>query len=206
MGGLSVLTDLFLAFFIIPAIIRSHFPLRQKFNLIITFSLSCIPVATTLYRVPSIINHHGEQPYRTLWASIEVLAACVVSNAIALGAFVRGMMGHKKNVFRPPTMLDRTSVRPGMGLWGSDEEIARDSGIGMSPELLAMSQQLYRGAGTLDVIPVPFPAPPLTPTPSPSPSPPSTPDDAVYIENRGSESPNLNFSDVGGLLDRRTRV
>lgn len=47
--------------------------------------------------------------------------------------------------------MDRRSVRPGMGLWGSDEDLAADVGVGMDPELLSLTEvcfcSIYRPPG-----------------------------------------------------------
>lgn len=119
---------------------------NRKFHLIFLFSLSLFPVATTIYRVPSIISHQGifGQPYRSLWASLESLAACACANAVVLNSFARDR-GPKKNKFRvhEEEAMDRRSVRLGTRLWGSDEDLAADVGVGMDPELLSLAEVCF---------------------------------------------------------------
>jgi hypothetical protein len=113
--------------------------------MIFLFSLSLLPVATTLYRVPSIIRLQGtySQAYRTLWASIESLAACVCANAVILNSYARDR-GPKKKKFRAPSdgedAMDRRSVMLGNLYWGSDEDLARDVGMGIDADLLSLAE------------------------------------------------------------------
>lgn len=39
--------------------------------------------------------------------------------------------------------MDRRSVRLGTRLWGSDEDLAGDVGVGMDPELLSLTEVCY---------------------------------------------------------------
>lgn len=39
--------------------------------------------------------------------------------------------------------MDRRSVRPGRELWGSDEDLAADVGVGMDPELLSLTEVCF---------------------------------------------------------------
>lgn len=107
-------------------------------QLTLLFCLSFVPIAVTAYRVPKIISVGGRQQFRSLWASLEILAATGAANALVIGSFIRDR-GPKKLKFkygsqsesleRPQTNRRRPSY------WGSDEDLVRDMGIHLDPEL-----------------------------------------------------------------------
>lgn len=114
---------------------------KRKVQLVLLFSLSLSVVGVTLFRVPNIIKHHGSQQYRSLLASIEILFAVASANALVLGSFVRDR-GVKKQKFRRSSVaesFDRTSSNPRHPVlqrhWGSDEDLVRDVGMNIDPEL-----------------------------------------------------------------------
>lgn len=142
MAVCNVLTDLLLVLFPIPIIVTSHMSVKRKVQLVLLFSLSLIVVVFTIWRVPYIIKHHGMQQVRSLLASVELLFATFAANALVLGSFVRDR-GVKKRKFRHGSAvdsMDRSSTsrsrRPTMNhQWGSDEDLVRDLGLGVAPEL-----------------------------------------------------------------------
>ena len=154
MGTINVLTDLILVFFPIPIIISSKMTVKRKIQLVLLFAGSLIPAATTLYRIPEIFNRHGSQQYRSLMASVEILFATAVANALVLGSFVRDT-GVKKRRWKGslPDTIERTTSRRGTIVrhWGSDEDLARGLGIGVDPEL--------RGSISHEPRPAPMAAP-----------------------------------------------
>jgi hypothetical protein len=116
---------------------------KRKLQLVLLFSLSLAPVIVTIYRVPHIIRGHGSQQTRSLFASIELLFATAAANALVLGSFVRDR-GVKKRRFKYESIaagsIDRSSAsesrRPtALRHWGSDEDLVRDLGLGVKPEL-----------------------------------------------------------------------
>lgn len=142
MGVCDIVTDLVLIVFPIPLVIMSAMPLKRKINLILLFLMSLILIAITAYRVPSTINRHAAQQYRSLLASLEILAAAGVANAIVIGSFIRDR-GVKKAKYRAHSIgngdvLERTSTRA-MSIaqhhWGSDEDLGREFGLALSPGL-----------------------------------------------------------------------
>ncbi|TVY91720.1 hypothetical protein LAWI1_G003308 [Lachnellula willkommii] len=150
MGVANVITDLLLVLFPIPIIIRSKMGLKRKVQLVLLFAGSLLPAGTTLFRIPNIIDRHGSQQYRSLLASVEILFATVIANSLVLGSFIRDR-GVKKQRWKFGSMSDsieRTASRRGTVTrqWGSDEDLVRDLGLGVDPEL--------RGA-----TPTPRPAP-----------------------------------------------
>lgn len=141
MASCNILTDLLLVIFPIPIILRSNMTIRRKLQLVILFSLSLSVVAVTIFRIPRIIQEHGRQQYRSLLASVELLFATASANALVLGSFVRDR-GVKKQKFRRNSnteSFDRTSSNPRRPTlhrqWGSDEDLVRDIGLSVDPEL-----------------------------------------------------------------------
>jgi len=139
MGAANVITDILLVIFPIPIIIRSKMGLKRKIQLVLLFSASLLPAGTTLYRIPHIIDRHGSQQYRSLLASVEILFATAVANALILGSFVRDK-GIKKQRWKYGSVsdsMDRTASRRGtvVRAWGSDEDLVRDLGLNVDPEL-----------------------------------------------------------------------
>jgi hypothetical protein len=139
MGTANVTTDLLLVLFPIPIILRSTMRVKKKIQLVLLFALSLLPAGTTLFRIPNIINRHGSQQYRSLLASVEILFATAVANALVLGSFVRDK-GLKKQRWKFGSMSDsieRRSSRIGSMAkhWGSDEDLVRDLGLGVDAEL-----------------------------------------------------------------------
>lgn len=155
MATCNMLTDLFLVFFPVSIIIRSHMKVKRKVQLVLLFSLSLGVVGVTLYRIPHVVWEHGNQQTRSLLASVEILMATTAANALVLGSFVRDR-GVKKNRFRygsvvsesiegsalsarRPTIIDRH--------WGSDEDLVRDLGLRVDRELRDAISPGTRSAG-----------------------------------------------------------
>ena len=97
---------------------------------------------------------HSSQQFRSLLASIEILAAAAVSNALVLGSFVRDR-GTKKQRFRfgstgGHSSLDRGNNAPRRAItarnWGSDADLVGDLGMRLNPELTKDSSGAPRPA------------------------------------------------------------
>ena len=157
-----------------------------------------------------VIDRNYEQQFRSLLASLEILAAAAVSNALVLGSFVRDR-GTKKQRWRHESTGAISSQEHRMPTprrvithrdWGSDADLVNDLGISCAPELSEKGPA------------VPRPAPVALPsgthanrvTPMPKQGAPSR--DGPSLEARKEEaagtSPNsprgASFFDVGGLL------
>ncbi|KAL4934293.1 putative integral membrane protein Pth11-like [Aspergillus undulatus] len=148
MGACDIITDLLLVAFPIPLVWMTNMPKRRRIALAILFALSLILVAITSYRVPSVIQHKGSQQYRSLLASLEILAATAVSNVVVISSFVRDKGVKKikyKNTLASASInesLDHSSNRRATIThhhWGSDSDLARDMGIRLDPELVSRS-------------------------------------------------------------------
>ena len=107
------------------------------------FALSLVLVGLTIYRMQGVTIRHFSQQFRSLLASLEILAAAAVSNALVLGSFVRDR-GTKKQRFRfgstgGHSSLDRSNTAPRRALtarnWGSDADLVGDLGMRLDPEL-----------------------------------------------------------------------
>lgn len=139
MGIADVMTDLMLVFFPISIILSSPMAMKRKIQLVLLFAGSLLPAGTTLFRIPNIIDRHGSQQYRSLLASVEILFATAIANALVLGSFVRDK-GIKKQRWKFGSLSDsieRTASRRGTAIrhWGSDEDLVRDLGLGVDREL-----------------------------------------------------------------------
>lgn len=155
MGTCDVITDLVLVAFPIPIILMSNMGLKRKLFLVVLFAASLILVAITCYRVPTVIMRHGSQQYRSLVASLEILAATATSNAVVIGAFVRDR-GVKKRKFKKDQAsasvvesMDQSSFRRATithHQWGSDSDLAADLGIRLEPELYSVDGDMPRPA------------------------------------------------------------
>ncbi|KAF2465584.1 uncharacterized protein BDR25DRAFT_270242 [Lindgomyces ingoldianus] len=223
MGVTDIITDVLLVLFPIPIIIRSAMPLKRKLSLISLFSLSLILIGIAGARVPLVIKRFGLQQFRTVLASVEILAAAAVSNAIILGSFLRDR-GIKKSKYRfgsATDSMDRRSStrRPTLQPWGSDEDLARDLGYRPNPELTQQPNSVPRPApvADLDLLSphgkhVPFPnsnwAFPnrqsgISQDSEESDLKARTPEDPMPSprESRGAGGRRVSFFDVGGLLE-----
>ena len=126
----------------------------RKISLVLLFALSLILVGITIYRVEGVIVRHSDQRFRSLLASLEILAAAAVANALVLGSFVRDR-GTKKQRFRfgstgGHSSLDRSTTVPRRALttrnWGSDADLVGDIGMRLDPELVEKQAGVPRPA------------------------------------------------------------
>lgn len=213
MGTANVMTDIMLVVFPIPIIIRSRMGLKRKIQLVCLFAGSLLPAGTTLYRLPNIIERDGSQQYRSLLASIEILFAAAIANALVLGSFVRDR-GVKKQRWKFGSLdgsIERTSSRRGNFAarhWGSDEDLVRELGLGVDPALRGNKLSIPRPApmAVAGNMPVnmrksswPFPGESR-----------STSDELDIKMSMGDTTPpetprKVSFFDVGGLLGEDER-
>lgn len=147
MGVCDIVTDVVLIAFPIPVVLKSSMPMKKKLSLIGLFLLSGILIGVTAYRIPSTIDRQSNQTYRSLIASLEILAAAFVSNAVIIGSFIRDK-GVKKAKFRAASIADSANGSGGlqrvatarsqqvtMRHWGSDEDLVRDLGVALPSSL-----------------------------------------------------------------------
>lgn len=155
MGVCDILTDFFLVALPVSLFVTSAMTIKRKIQLTVLFASSFVLVAITGYRVPSVIRRDGLQSFRSLLASLEILAATAVSNFVVIGSFVRDR-GLKKAKFRRPEgsvsiseSADQASVRRAtltQHHWGSDADLASGMGIRLDPEMHATEVNIVRPA------------------------------------------------------------
>ncbi|CAG7566076.1 unnamed protein product [Fusarium equiseti] len=63
-----------------PMLRHLRLDLREKLQLGFLFSVGAVLVAITILRLPLILNESVSQRSRSMWASIEILCACIVAN------------------------------------------------------------------------------------------------------------------------------
>ena len=164
MGTCDIITDVILVVFPIPIVMVSAMTMKRKISLVLLFALSLALVAITAYRIPSTISRGGAQQYRSLLASLEILAAAGVSNSVVIGSFIRDR-GVKKPKYRREstggnssldrTMTKRTTIT--QNHWGSDSDLAGDMGMCLAPDLQSRKSSIISAA--------PRPVPPPSPSP-----------------------------------------
>ncbi|KAH8124979.1 hypothetical protein ACSS6W_010000 [Trichoderma asperelloides] len=111
MGVCSAVIDVILIIFPIPIIFSTRIATKRKILLAMLFCFGFLTVGITIYRIPKTIKQHGDQVVRSMWASIELLAATAVANLVALGSFLRDS-GVRKIKFRPGYHSSGTGSRP----------------------------------------------------------------------------------------------
>lgn len=225
MGVCDIVTDILLIAFPIPVVLNSGQTWKRKFQMTSLFSLSIIMIGITATRMPMVIDHHGRQQYRTVWASCEILASASVSNAVILGSFLRdkGTKKNKYKTFSVSDSIDRTSTRRPtlvtLQTIDSDEDLFRTLGCGRIPDHLQHKE-----------VTSPRPAPPALPaSQSPTRSPPARvrspidlkvdgvnsndSDDSLHkpppfhqvIPPSPSTTRSVSFFDIGNLLEQNDR-
>jgi len=117
---------------------------KRKLSLVSLFSFSLILVGITTYRVVGVIDRHSDQRFRSLLASLEILAAAAVSNAVVLGSFIRDR-GEKKRRFRFESTAGSSSLDTSHNQqrsrtltqrhWGSDADLVGDLGMRVARDL-----------------------------------------------------------------------
>lgn len=214
MGTADMITDILLVAFPIPIVLRSQIPLKRKVSLVCLFSFSVALIVITGLRMPNVINHHGRQQYRTVWASAEILASAAVSNAIILGTFVKDR-GVKKNKYKAGATLDTISRADTRRATlesihrDSEEALFREMGVRMPEELCGPKSPLARPApvaSTSTRQQAPYTTEYLMSPANTSDSPPSPHDSADALRKPSDTAPStatgqsVSFFDVGGLL------
>lgn len=138
MGVLDIATNLVLVIFPVPIIMTSGMTLWERLKISSLFTISLFLVVLTSNRIAFVIDKHGLQQFRSVFASSDIIAACTVSNIIIIGSFIRDR-GLKKNKYRPSSTVDsfdRRSSAPRQHSDESDEDLARSMGYRTNPDLI----------------------------------------------------------------------
>ena len=109
----------------------------SKLSILFRIALPIASVALTCYQMPYIISQHFLQPVRSLLASMDVLLATFISNAVVLLSLLQDR-GYKKTKYKHGTAQAgfhtkgtigsgagrrRTGESPHTTKWGSDENL-----------------------------------------------------------------------------------
>ncbi|KAH6884888.1 hypothetical protein B0T10DRAFT_492941 [Thelonectria olida] len=95
MAVFNILTDIALIIFPFPILRYIKINTKARLPLIFLFCLAGFVVAITIIRLPLILNESVSQRSRSMWASIEILCACVVANTAFYYAFFKEVQrGH----------------------------------------------------------------------------------------------------------------
>lgn len=102
---------------------------KRKLAIAIPLALPLACVAVTAYRIPSVIDRLGEQPFRTLIASVEILVATMSANAVVLSSLLQDR-GYKKMKYKPSDSNTRNletsnGKKAVQSQWGSDDDLMR---------------------------------------------------------------------------------
>ncbi|EFQ30451.1 hypothetical protein CGRA01v4_09994 [Colletotrichum graminicola] len=99
MAVFNIITDIALIVFPFPILRHVKLDGKAKAQLILLFSIAGLIVAVTILRLPMILNQAVSQRSRSMWASIEILCACIVANAAFYYALLKDyQLGHDSRV------------------------------------------------------------------------------------------------------------
>ncbi|KAH7144333.1 hypothetical protein B0J13DRAFT_554964 [Dactylonectria estremocensis] len=80
MAVCNIISDVALIILPFPILQHLRLDLKTKLQLAFLFGIGLVVVAITILRIPLILNSSVSQKSRSMWASIEILCACVVAN------------------------------------------------------------------------------------------------------------------------------
>ncbi|KAH7146600.1 hypothetical protein B0J13DRAFT_552338 [Dactylonectria estremocensis] len=89
MAVFNAMTDIALLILPFPILYSTRLSRKHKFQLSVLFGIGLITIAITIVRIPLIFMSSVTQSARSLWASVEVVCACVVANAAFFYAIVK---------------------------------------------------------------------------------------------------------------------
>jgi len=125
----NIITNLALAAFPIPMIVKSRISKKEKYSILIRMALPLAEVAVTIYQMSSVLSRHGDQQFRSLIASIDLLSATFSMNAVVLVSLLQDK-GYKKTKYKhfvelkgAPIRNLGSSHRNRNSRWGSDEDL-----------------------------------------------------------------------------------
>ncbi|KAM6513518.1 hypothetical protein FALCPG4_015923 [Fusarium falciforme] len=99
MAVFNIITDIALIIFPFPILRYLKIDRKARLPLIFLFCLGGFVVIVTIIRLPMILNQSISQRSRSLWASIELLCACVVANTAFFYALFKDFQrGHNSRV------------------------------------------------------------------------------------------------------------
>ncbi|KAH7219898.1 hypothetical protein BKA60DRAFT_458136 [Fusarium oxysporum] len=91
MAVCNIIINIALIILPFPMLRHLRLDIKEKVQLGFLFSVGAVLVAITILRIPLILNESVSQRSRSMWASIEILCACIVSNTPFFYALVKDM-------------------------------------------------------------------------------------------------------------------
>ncbi|KAH7120717.1 hypothetical protein EDB81DRAFT_814601 [Dactylonectria macrodidyma] len=99
MAAFNIVTDVALIIFPFPILRYLTIDRKARLPLIFLFCVGGFVTIITIIRLPMILNQSVSQRSRSLWASIEVLCACIVANTAFFYALFKDIQrGHDSRV------------------------------------------------------------------------------------------------------------
>ncbi|KEY65308.1 hypothetical protein S7711_01825 [Stachybotrys chartarum IBT 7711] len=89
----NIITDLALIILPFPILRLVRLDRRAKIQLTVLFGIGLLVVVITILRIPLILVSSISQRSRSMWASIEILCACIVANTSFFYALVKDCQG-----------------------------------------------------------------------------------------------------------------
>ncbi|KAI3554862.1 hypothetical protein CABS03_08299 [Colletotrichum abscissum] len=89
MAVFNIVTDIALIIFPFPIFRHVKLDSKVKVQLVLLFSIAGVVVVITIMRLPMILNQAVSQRSRSMWASIEILCACIVANTAFFYALLK---------------------------------------------------------------------------------------------------------------------
>jgi hypothetical protein len=106
MAIFNIVTDLALIVLPFPILKFIRLDRRAKIQLSFLFGIGLVVVIVTVLRIPLILVAAVSQRSRSMWASIEILCACIVANAAFFLAIVKDLQGqHNKPSYNAPSAM-----------------------------------------------------------------------------------------------------
>ncbi|OLN87728.1 hypothetical protein CCHL11_05680 [Colletotrichum chlorophyti] len=99
MGVFNIITDVALIVFPFPILRHVKLDSKIKIQLTLLFGIASLIVVITILRIPLILNQAVSQRSRSMWASIEILCACIVANTAFFYALMKDYQrGHDSRI------------------------------------------------------------------------------------------------------------
>jgi hypothetical protein len=103
MASFNIITDLALIILPFPMLRNIRLDRKAKIQLMILFGIGIIVVVITILRVPLILISSVSQRSRSMWASIEMLCACIVANTAFFYTVVKDLQGRHSHSQNAPS-------------------------------------------------------------------------------------------------------
>jgi hypothetical protein len=111
MAIFNIVTDLALIILPFPILRFIRLDRRAKIQLSFLFGTGLVIVLITMLRIPLILVASVSQRSRTMWASIEILCACIVANTAFFLAIVKDLQGqHGQSSRKMPPVSSEPGV------------------------------------------------------------------------------------------------